>query len=254
MNFTFTLISAPSLDHGTSSACALRRRRAGVILGAGLMLATFGPQALATTSAAAASAPAAQAPAQAVQAVSASTVAPLPAMSPARLAAHATPYRGRFASACQAIDPDLHYIDSVELSPSGTGHVVNVRYRKALFSAPNCSKGSQLVTLALPAATWTFDGRGTASGKEVDLITIIGKAGPITATIAQRKKVEETADRLTVYYGKGSQLPISKTMNGANSKAVRRLENGRLYHGNDAPLSANGYPAELDLANVYTRQ
>ncbi len=178
----------------------------------------------------------------------------LPTASPAALVAHATAYKGRFASTCQSLDANLHFIDSMELTPTAVGPVLDARYRKALYTAANCAEASRLVTLNLPKASWTFNGQASVSGKTVDLVTVVGKAGPITAAIAQPAKVEETADKIVIRYGEAGELPIAKSMDDANSKALRLLEDGRLYQGDDAPLAASGYPAAINLDSFYTRQ
>lgn len=192
----------------------------------------------------------------AAPAIPASAAKPLilPATAPAALVAHAVAYKGRFASTCQSLDPNLHFIDSMELTPTAVGPVLDARYRKALYTAANCSPASLLVTLNLPKASWTFNGQASVSGKTVDLVTVIGRAGPITATVAQAGKVQETADRFVVRYGEAGELPISKAMDDANDKVLRLLEDGRLYQGNDAPLAPSGYPAAINLDSFYTRQ
>lgn len=199
-----------------------------------------------------------QAPVALKPAPAASAAAPklsvLPAASPAALVAHAAAYKGRFASTCQSLDANLHFIDSMELTPTAVGPVLDARYRKALYTAANCSEASRLVTLNLPKASWTFNGQASVSGKTVDLVTVIGKAGPITAAVAQPSKVEETADKIVIRYGEAGELPIAKAMDDANDKALRLLEDGRLYQGNDAPLAASGYPAAINLDSFYTRQ
>lgn len=164
-------------------------------------------------------------------------------------------YRGLFASPCQKMDEELYFVDSIELSPTTDVAVVAAQYRKALYTQEGCAASARMVTLNLPAATWTLNGQTQVAGKTVDLVTVQGTAGTITLDVAQPARVKESADRITLAGGKnGAELPIAKAIDGSNDKALRLIEQGRLYQGNDAPLAANGYPAALDMNNAYTRQ
>ena len=215
-------------------------------------LGAFGGQAVAEPVAASA-ASAASAPASAPADTSASVVpvAPVAASGPAP--AYMARYRGRFASGCEQLNEGLFSIDSVELSPAA-GPVVNAQYRKALYASPRCSAAALLVTLSLPPATWTFDGQASVNGKTVERVTVNGQAGKISGQIAQPSKVDESADRFTVAFGQTGIIPIGKGMDAAHHKGLRLLEKGRLYQGNDEPLGADGYPAQLNMSGPYPAQ
>lgn len=226
-------------------------------LTAGILSALAGPALSDMPVAAPASAPAsavvpAAASASAAASTPAAASAPAAPLSKAAKAALAN-YRGRFASACQKLDDGLYYIDSMELKPA-MGSTVPAQYRKALYAAPRCSAASLIVTLNMPPATWTIDGQATASGKLAERITVTGKAGLLTATIAQPAKVQELPDRYTIRFGQEGEIPIGRAVDGTQDKELRRIDKGRLYQSQAKPVGADGYPTDLDLDTYYTRR
>lgn len=166
-------------------------------------------------------------------------------------------YQGRFQSDCRAIATDLHGQDIVEIKPGAAGKegsAVTAHYRQSLFAKSDCAASSLIVTLNLPPVTWTFDGTATVGGKKVDLVTVTGSAGMLTATIAQPARVTDTDENVVIRIGKDQQTFVGKSVDASTDKELRRLEAGTLYMGNTPPLDAQGYPTALTDGLRFMRQ
>ena len=161
------------------------------------------------------------------------------------------PYNGLFVSGCDNIAEGLYTRDLMTLKQKGKQ--VDAKYDKAFYTADGCSHGAWLVTMHLPAVTWTIEDTVKIDGEAVDRITSNTAAGEITVTAGQADKVKETPTDWLLTIGT-EQLPIQKKTEALIQKDLRQVRQNRLLLGDPDPLGPDGYPEALLRNHPYERK
>lgn len=161
------------------------------------------------------------------------------------------PYNGLFVSGCDNIAEGLYTRDLMTLKQKGKQ--VDAKYDKAFYTADGCSREALLVTMHLPAVTWTIEDKVKIDGEAVDRITSSTAAGEITVTAGQADKVKETPTDWLLTIGT-EQLPIQKKTEALVQKDLRQVRQNRLLLGDPDPLGPDGYPEALLRNHPYERK
>lgn len=177
------------------------------------------------------------------------SVAPTQAAPGGAAAGH--PYQGVFVSGCQPLVDGLAFLDRIELTPRGRD--VAVQYRKVFFTDKQCRADTLLVTYNLPISHWTIGEPVLLNGKTGHRISTVTEPGKLTATPAQLDAITETPDAFVMRYGDGKQLPVEKATEGARTKELRLVDQGRLYVSNQETASDEAFPETVDFDNFYER-